>query len=106
MLGNIIDACDLSNDPEELFSELKETLHGGIANLPECVKNLIIKDRLDFLNSNGLGITKEQLISIVGKENALSCNVYNNLISEIGKDNNPPTKIVNQFCKTFMIKKL
>ena len=34
LLGSIISGCGLSQDPEELFFELKETLFGGVANMP------------------------------------------------------------------------
>ncbi|GAB4499177.1 MAG: hypothetical protein OHK0019_35880 [Saprospiraceae bacterium] len=45
LLGEIKSSCGLSNDPDMLFFELKESLYG---ELPNCVKEVIIDDWLDL----------------------------------------------------------
>ena len=76
LLGSIISGCGLSQDPEELFFELKETLFGGVANMPQCAKDVIVADRLNSLNSGGPDdITVGELMSIFGEENIFSCDM-------------------------------
>jgi hypothetical protein len=68
---SLISTCGLTEDPDDLFLELKEITVGA---LPDCAKEVIIQDRLDFLEANGFNITKEQLIAQIGEGSLLSCN--------------------------------
>ncbi len=99
LLGSIISGCGLSQDPEELFFELKETLFGGVANMPQCAKDVIVADRLNSINSGGPDdITAEELMSIFGEENVFSCDMVPGITEAEEEPLNPPITVGNPIC--------
>ena len=99
LLGSIISGCGLSQDPEELFFELKETLFGGVANMPQCAKDVIVADRLNFLNSGGPDdITVGELMSIFGEENIFSCDMVPGIEETEIPPLNPPITVTRLVC--------
>jgi hypothetical protein len=65
LLENIKTLCNFSNDPNELFFELKAVLLTGIAGMPECLRNVINNDRILFFQETyGLTVTTTQLVNM------------------------------------------
>lgn len=73
LLSNIQNSCGLPTDSEDLYIELKQLFSAGPTTMNPCVKDLIIQDRITFLESKGIPITSEQLLTLFDLNTLLSC---------------------------------
>ncbi len=91
--------CGFSDDSDELFFELKESLLKAPENLPDCAKNVIIGDRIEQIEAKyGMTFSETELLGMNG---SLGCDfeekedVKNALISEF-LENNPKISLTAQ----------
>jgi hypothetical protein len=83
ILNQLTAKCDLSDDPNELFGQIKENLYALIENLPECVKEVIMEDRFNSLSSQyGLSLTASEFADAIGAECFSSSNCIDDCMIE------------------------
>jgi len=99
---NLINECGYSEDPEDLYIELKQ-LTQNINNLPSCVEDLVIQDRISFIQTEYCeSITENELFEFFGQniiENNIPCeSIYDDIdfgYSELYQDPDRGEEISN-----------
>lgn len=74
ILDQIKEECGLSDDPEDIYIELKQMMQSSSGNLPSCLQDAIIQDRITQLQQGGINVNPGSLTeNATETETLVSC---------------------------------